>query len=424
MKKILNIFLAATAIASLGSCAKESPFDEEGVVEVGKFAKSALNVELKNESGVPDVYNRPTRAGAPSVDKFRVDFIREGETTPTESYLYEEMPEVVTLPVGEYKAMAHYGENLPAAWENPYYEGETSFAIQANEITENVEPIVCSLSNVRVSVIFDPSLAANMSEDSKVTVYIGDGESGKLDFTLADSEKSGYFAYLPESTTLAAVFSGNVEGYPTSETKAYDNVAPGRHYRITFRLRQAGAEDPGDITLDLKVDATVESVDMNQNLDFEDTVIEDDMRPTEGNKEPEPGPDQPGQNPPAITAKAPVSLDGVNMVTDGMECELYIHSEAGIEKFEVVIDSPDLTEDELQSVGLSKNLDLVNPDPSYEESLVGLGFPVRVAGQKDVTFNITSFLPMLGIFGPNKHTFRLTVSDANGTTTKDLVLQF
>ncbi len=426
MNKILNLIIFATIALALGGCSKETPFDDLTTVATGKFSTKALSVELQNENGVPDVYNRPTRSGAPEIGNFRVDFIKEGETEPTESYLYSEMPEIVVLPVGNYTASAHYGENLPAAWENPYYEGSTKITIKADEITEDAEPIVCSLSNIRVSVVFDPVLARNMSDDSKVTVYMGDGINGKLDFTKNDSEKSGYFSFLPESTTLAAVFSGVVEGYPASETKAYDNVAPGRHYRITFRLRQAGAEDPGDINLDLSVDASVEIVDMNSNLDFEDNVIEDDMRPTEGDNGDEPGPGidpQPGSAP-AITAKAPITLDGVNYIDGSPECELYIHSETGIETFKVEIDSPNLTEDELQSVGLAKNLDLVNPDPSYEEGLIGLGFPVRVGGEKDVTFSITTFLPMLGLFGNNRHTFRLTVSDANGTTVKELVLQY
>lgn len=425
MKKSVNILLSAIVALGFASCSKEDPFTAEDVI-TGSFAKSALSVSLQNEDGVPDVYGRPTRAGAPDVNNFTVSFYKDGEGEPTKSYLFAEMPEVVTLPIGDYTVKATYGQDLAAAWENPHYSGQSAFSIEEDEITDNVDPIVCRLDNVRVSVNFDDSLLANMTPDSKVTVYMGDGVNGRLDFTANDTEKSGYFAFMPESTTLAAEFNGMVEGYPTSETKAYNDVEPGRHYRITFKLHQAGEEDPGDVNTSINVDATVEVVDMNMSINPDDDVIDDDMRPVEEDPaDPnQPGDDNPGNNPPAITGKAPINLDIVNVYQDGMDCELYIHSDAGIDQFIVEINSPNLTAEELSGVGLAQRLDLVNPDDSYVDGLEGLGFPVRVGGQKDVTFTITSFLPLLGVFGPNQHDFVLTVTDANGTTQKTLTLKF
>lgn len=418
MKKKSYIFITASMLLGLASCSKESPFDNGEETVYGRFATSALRVELQNESGVPDVYNRPTRAGAPDTGNFNIAFIKEGDAEPTITYKYAEMPEIVTLPVGNYTALATYGQNLPAAWEDPYYKGETEFSIQADEITEVYEPIVCRLSNIRVSIAFDSALLAEMADDCAVTVKVGD--EGTLDFTRNDTEKSGYFAYVENSITLAAFFHGTVEGYATSETKAYNNVEPGTHYRITFRLHQAGEEDPGDVNTGLTVDASVEIINMNNNIDIDDDVIEDDMRPVEGDKEPDnPGPNQ--GTPPAITAKAPLSMESDNIVTDGMECEFYVHSETGINNLTVDIDSTTLTAEELEGVGLTSHLDLVNPG-QFEEALTGLGFPVNVGGKKDLTFNITDFLPMLSVLGPGAHKFIITVTDDGGTTKKTLTL--
>lgn len=419
MKTTIKLLLAAALLSGVTSCSKEEPFGGDETTEFGKVSTASLKVALENESGVPDVHNRPTRAGAPDVNDFTVDFIKDGETEPTQSYVYSEMPEVVTLPVGKYTARASYGENAPAAWENPYFEGSSEqFDIVADEITDNVAPIVCRLSNVRVSIVFDPTLQGKMSADSKVTVKVGD--TGSLDFTAADSEKSGYFAYVEDSHTLAATFEGEVDGYATKETKAYDDVAPGKHYRITFRLHEAGAEDPGDITGDLSVDASVEVVDMNSEVDYDEPTVPDDMRPSEGGDEPDPGPD-PGENAPAVTAKAPLSFDKDNEVTDGMECEFYVHSETGIVSLTVDIDSTTLTAEELEGVGLQSHLDLVNPG-NMAEALGGLGFPINVSGQKDLTFNITDFMPMLTMLGPGTHKFIIKVTDEGGTTTKTLTL--
>lgn len=437
MKHYISLFLSLAMLVVLGACSKEDPFNfgpEEGE---GRLLKSALQVELANPEGITVI----TRAATPTADDFTVDFIADGETAPHVSYLYSEMPEVVTLPVGVWKAVAHYGENASNAWESPYFEGSTSFNVVQDKITEVADPIVARLSNVRVSIKFDYNLSQNMSADSKVTVKVG--ESGTLDFTADDAERSGYFAYVENSCSLTATFIGEVEGLPVTESKVFDNVAPGSHYSITFRLHDAGEEDPGDINAGLVVDASVTVEDMNIVIDGEDDpIIEDDMRPVQGGDDPnpgpgpdQPGPDQPGGSAPTVVSAKPaadseyagfkpVDLETVNTVTDDLYCALEVTSTAdgGIQGFTVTINSGTLTAEELEGFGLSQNLDLVNPG-SLAGPLEGLGFPINVGGQKNVQFNITGFLPMLSVLGPGNHEFLLEITDANGTTTKSLKLQ-
>lgn len=425
MKQYIKYFGILAAIAVLGSCSKEDPFwgtDSEGE---GKILKSALTVNVPNADGFI-VASRPvlTRAAAPVADDFTVDFIKSGETEPFRSYLYSRMPEVVTLPVGTYEAVARYGDNPAQDWEAPYYEGKTAFSVAADKITSDIEPINARLSNVRVSIVFAPTLIANMSADSKVTVRVG--ESGTLEFTPQDAERSGYFAYVENSNTLTATFSGNVEDLPVTESKVYDNVAPGSHYRVTFRMHDAGEDDPGSINGTFAVDASVEVVDMNIPIDEEeDQILEDDLRPVEGDKEPvtPPSPDKPA---PKATALQPsgdyagyqmIDLDKVNEVTDDLYCAWKVTSEAegGFRKFDVEIISGTLTPEELVGVGLQKDIDLINPG-QFEEALVGLGFPVNLGGATEAEFDITEFLSLMAALGEANHEFRLTVTDANGTS--------
>lgn len=56
--------------------------------------------------------------------------------------------------------------------------------------------------------------------------------------------------------------------------------------------------------------------------------------------------------------------------------------------------------------------------------LTGLGLPVNVAGQKDVEFDISGFLFLMGALGECEHHFVLTVTDANGTTVKTLKIKY
>lgn len=428
MKKYINYGLSILAIATLGACSKDEPFgwDDEAP---GKVLKSALALEVNNADDLPILY-RATRAVAPVVDDFTVDFYKEGESEPTSTYVYKDMPEVVTLPAGAFTAVAHYGENASAAWEAPYFKGETKFVVVSDKVTDDVDPIVAKLSNVRVSIKFDAALKNAISSDAKVSVMVG--ESGTLDFTAADADRSGYFAYVENSHTLTATFSGKVEGYDVVESKGYDNVAPGQHYSITFRLHDAGAEDPGEVSAGVIVDAEVEIVDMNVTLDpEEDEILKDDLRPVEGEEE-NPGPvnpptpDDPDKVAPKAEALVPagdfagydkLNLDAVNEATDHLYCAWKVVSEAegGFKVFTVDIISNTLTPGELSGVGLTDHIDLINPG-EYEEALAGLGFPVNVGGLNSAEFDITSFLSLLGALGEGNHEFRLTVTDANGTS--------
>lgn len=418
MKKYIGIALALASVLTLGSCSKDEPFPNEWN-DTGSIRKSSLGLEVLNEE-----FLVKSGENTPDVNSFMVDFIKDGESDPKVSYRYADMPEIITLPVGDYKVVATYGENASAAWEAPYFKGESeTFKIKTDEITDNISPVVCKLSNIRVTILIDDALRNAIDSNASISVNVGN--EGSLDFTLAEinENKSGYFAYVQNSNTLAATFNGKVEGYETHETKTYDNVAPGTHYRITFKLHSASSEDPGDIGLNMRVDASVESVNMNYSVDVDPPLLEDDMRPTQGgNDDPQPPVGQDGG--PEITAKAPVNLDAVNDVVAGMECVLNVHSDAGIQTFDVYINSETLTKEVLEGVGLSTHLDMVNPG-ELEEGLVSLDLPVKdqVLGQHDVKFDISQFMDLLGIYGAANHEFKLVVKDANGTTTKTLKLR-
>lgn len=423
MKKYLNIFLFIALTAILGSCSKEEPFGDD----TGTLRTTGLKVSIMNS-------DKTKAATTPDVNDFTVQILKDGTEDIVRSFRYGDMPEVVELPVGTYYARAFYGENPAAAFEAPYYKGETEspFSIKADEITELADPIVCKFANIKVTVYFDQALSAAMSADSKVVVNAGETGSS-LEFTKAMEGTAGYFAYVDNSQTLTATFIGLVEDYQTTESKTYADVKPGNHYKITFKLHQADP-DKGDGDLDLKVDATVITEDINVPIDPDDETIEDDMRPKEDDGDDQGGGDDKPTGP-EIKAEPPVDLDKVNDVTaDGLHCVLNITSTTGITGFVVDINSDKLTPAELGSIGLSDHLDLINPvkpasgdqpETDMTETLQGLGFPVKdqIENQKSVKFDITGFMGMLSMLGAGNHEFILKVSDSTGTTTKTLKLR-
>lgn len=430
MKLYKGAILSMVAAMILAACSKEDPFSPDVISgPTGQLRTGCLAPSLKNPEGA-----LTTRAGLPATDDFQIIITPEGKRNPVATYRFADMPEIITLGAGEYEVTAHYGDNPIAEWEAPYYKGSSKFTIEADKITDEVDPIVASLGNIRVTVKFGPNLLGAMSADSKVVVKAGD--EGVKSFEAGET-RSAYFKYVNESMTLTATFEGTVDGDYVVESKVYEDVAPGNHYTITFKMQGIIPDEPGTVQPSVIVDATLETVDMNYTASGEgdDPILPDDLRPTQGGSNTPDDPTPPGPShelkAPQITAAipadqslTPVNLDIVNEVTDKTYCALNIVSTAdgGISDFKVVIDSPTLTKDELEGFGLAQELDLVNPG-NLADPLSGLGFPINVGGEKNVTFNITGFLDMLASIGSGVHKFILTVTDANGTTIKTLQLE-
>lgn len=420
MTKILKIFTLLSAWMLLfTACEKENPFpgstdDATGSVN---FRKMVVEVSSKETQ---------VRSSSVDVASFVVDIISETGVTAY-SGTYAALPEVVTLPVGNYTVSVKSPANPDADWDTPYYEGSQKFSIKENDVTY-VDPVVCKLANVKVSVRFDAKLTSQMADDCTVTVETGTGAT--LQFAKNET-RSGYFRYVAGegSHTLVATFHGTVEGNIEENFRTYTDVAPGNHYIITYTLKTPSSGTPdntGTVTPGLFVDASVEVEDMNINVDVEDETIPDTDRPQQGEPGPGPGPGpEPTGNPPTVVAMINGSTDyasPVEVTGEAISVTVKVDSEAdsGLSAFTVEIVSTTLSDEVLGDVGLAKNLDLVNPG-AFDAALTGIGFPTYVGGMKDVPlFDISTLVPLLKSLGAGDHKFILTVTDANGSTVKTL----
>lgn len=411
---------------TVSSCGKEAPFTPNGDQEgEGRLLKNAVTVDLRADERIV------RSSEGISMGDFVISIVNSSDQT-VYTYKYSDMPDIVSLPAGIYTLKASYGDPDEVGIDRPHYIGESeSFSVKANEITDNIGKVVCRLNKVKISIAFATVLSSSMSQDSYVEVRHGQ-DVNSLNLTKLH-EINGNAAYFPyvEGEPLHVTFHGLVEGWNTHETKSYpaEDVKNGTHYKITFKLHTSDPNNQGDAKPGVKVDATVRSFDVERNVPTGgETILDDIERPKEDPENPDkPDVPTPSGEGPVITPQAPIDLDIVNIMK-GDESDIVIlnvtsSSEEGITGFTADIESPNLTPEELESVGLSSHLDLVNPG-EIRDALDGLGLPVDVGGQKSVEFNISKFMPLLVIFGPNEHSFILTVTDANGTTVKTLKLKF
>ena len=422
--KISNIALAA-AMLTVASCSEHwtPPTGSDGSLALG-----SMIVDVKENANV--IVSSGSRAAA-DVNSFQVT-IYDKTGAEAGSWTYGQMPEIVPLAAGDgyvVKVKSHDVEK--AAWEQPYYYGESkAFTIEKNKITE-VGTVTAEFKSIKVTVEFSDALKAIVDDDVKVVIEAND--EGLITFTKKEVEdgSAAYFEAVDGSTTMVAHFIGSISGNAIDNKVPFTDVTAGQHRIVRYGIQIGpdvpepdGSITPGGISLDTEI---VE-VDIDGNTTVKDPNIDPSGRPGYEDSE-KPGPDDPTPPTPggeAATFKSE-TLDtegGINYSKDWVgDAIVTIVCPEGFAKLEVVIDSEGLTPDVLEGVGLAKEFDLANPG-SLAEGLEGLGFPIgdAVLGKTTVDFNITDFVPLLNIY-PGKSDFIITVTDSKGATST-LTLKF
>lgn len=270
MKKILNIlFVAVLSAITLSSCDKgfDNEVQAEGSLSLKDFEATVQNAEDVIES----------RSMSVDVSTFKVVIVNNATGAEVGSWVYRSLPEIVTLPVGSYTVKVYNTELQNAAWEAPYFYGSQDFVIKENDVTV-VDDIVCTLSNLKVSIKYSDKLKAAIGTGEDVKVNVTVGENSSLDFAYGET-RAGYFRCDAENKSLVATFSGTVEGYYISEYKVISDVAQGQHRIITFSLQTAPdvSDEYGAVgTTGLTLNATVTTVDMTNDVPAEEEIIQPD----------------------------------------------------------------------------------------------------------------------------------------------------
>lgn len=271
--KILSFFVVAAMALGLASCSESW---EPKTDKTGQLALSSLGVEV---AGGEDVINsnvnpRPSRAEV-DLKPFVVRIYKDNGDLYSQM-TYGEMPEIITLPVGNYSVKVSSHEVKKAEWEHPLFEGEKSFKIEDSKIT-NVGSIKCTFASLKVSVRFTDDLRKVMGSDVQVKVVAND--VGELIFTPAET-RSGYYEVIEGSTTLAASFTGTVMSVKENINKVYTDIKAGQHRIITFSLKRNPQQpDPSTGWIDpnegIYVDTSVE----DENISGDVPVDEDPENP-------------------------------------------------------------------------------------------------------------------------------------------------
>lgn len=415
-----NILFTLTAIMALllSSCHSEEmrmKETEKGEVSLAKFT---ISVEL--EIGNIEF----SRASDIDVSKYIIT-IKDAKGEEVGNWIYGEMPEIISLAVGNYTVEAASSSQPTTGINMPYYKGEQEFTIEANKLTE-VETIECHLANICVKFEFEEEFAELIEDDFEAVLKIGDNS---VTMTKADEGKKAYLPAVSENNSLDITWKGTLDGEAKEGIMRQDNIQVGEMHTVNFNLDKVDEVYPFGLKVSIQIDETISRVD-------DMLVVNPGTEPPLEDFPAEDGGEDEGTGGGGTTSDAPTIVgtsfkgspfDIDNDVLEIKEDEVVtlkvtLSSSVGIGHVYVTIDSETLTSDILGEVGLSSSFDLAEPG-QYEEGLKTLGLPVsdEVKDKKNVVFDITEFTKLLGAYGTANHKFILQVKDTNGnSTTKTL----
>lgn len=423
MKKILFICLSLiTILFTFSACHSERM--DLGLPQ-GSGELSLVSLKMNIDLNVDTVLLHPKSRAGVDVSKFLVS-IFDKEKQLIEQFVYDEMPEIVSLPVGQYTIEVASAAEATSGFDVPFYKGDTNIVVEENKITEGIS-VSCKLANVMVKVTYEEDIRALMGEDVVTIVSLG---TDSLVIPITETRTGYLVAPASESAMMEINMRGTVDGEYVSITQKVDNVQAGQLNIIDYTLDPVDDGSNGNlaINIDSSITTSDETVEVNPG---KEQGIEDFPAGGGGSSSEDDGNDD-GEETGAsisITGKniggSSFNIDQTQTITGATTLIVGIEASAGIQNLKVKISSDN---DEFKEIGNGLGeFDLAHSDTMNDTAqgmMPQLGLPLDgdVLNKTSLDFNISNFTSLLLGF-KGTHTFTITVVDNKGNrVSKSLVI--
>ena len=418
--------LAAVAFVAAGCVNEEPPYKEEPKPTPGDatgfLSVSGLSMRVfYDETDVrpddtSDQTQSPqavsgTRAEQPDVDGFIVEILDADNAQvfkKTYAELKQQLAEPMELPVGAYRMEVRSEESTPdVAWEHPVYGATSSFTISKAQTTQ-LEEVVCTLQNIKVTVDYSSELAGMLADTSKATISLGQTSQEFL----KTETRAAYFKSLDIENTLDFNFDGVFADtdIPAQFSKQITGVKAGQWRKISVVINYA---DKGTLLFQVTVDNNIIQ-DNSFVVDGTDNLLEELLE----------DPSAPALAWPGHDMSKPFTLTDAMFDDNGNCIEPFVFDLAspnGIESLRVNIASTSSQfMASMAAIQLPETFDLCALDASSPAGIIlkGFGYPVggELKGQQAKSFNIAGQIKALYEFD-GTHTFSFDMTDAKGVST-------
>lgn len=420
--------LAVAAFVAAGCVNEEPPYKEEpkptpgdatGFLSVSGLSMRVVYDETDvRPDDTSDQTQSPqavsgTRAGQPDVDGFIVEILDADNAQvfkKTYAKLKQQLAEPMELPVGAYRMEVRSKESTPdVAWEHPVYGATSSFTISKAQTTQ-LEEVVCTLQNIKVTVDYSSELAGMLADTSKATISLGQTSQEFL----KTETRAAYFKSLDIENTLVFNFDGVFAGtdIPAQFSKQITGVKAGQWRKISVVINYA---DKGTLLFQVTVDNNIIQ-DNSFVVDGTDNLLEELLE----------DPSAPALAWPGHDMSKPFTLTDAMFDDNGNCIEPFVFDLAspnGIESLRVNIASTSSQfMASMAAIQLPETFDLCALDASSPAGIIlkGFGYPVggELKGQQAKSFNIAGQIKALYEFD-GTHTFSFDMTDAALTLVVD-----
>lgn len=418
--------LAVAAFVAAGCVNEEPPYKEEpkptpgdatGFLSVSGLSMRVVYDETDvRPDDTSDQTQSPqavsgTRAEQPDVDGFIVEILDADNAQvfkKTYAELKQQLAEPMELPVGAYRMEVRSEESTPdVAWEHPVYGATSSFTISKAQTTQ-LEEVVCTLQNIKVTVDYSSELAGMLADTSKATISLGQTSQEFL----KTETRAAYFKSLDIENTLDFNFDGVFADtdIPAQFSKQITGVKAGQWRKISVVINYA---DKGTLLFQVTVDNNIIQ-DNSFVVDGTDNLLEELLE----------DPNAPALAWPGHDMSKPFTLTDAMFDDNGNCIEPFVFDLAspnGIESLRVNIGSTSSRfMASMAAIQLPETFDLCALDASSPAGIIlkGFGYPVggELKGQQAKSFNIAGQIKALYEFD-GTHTFSFDMTDAKGVST-------
>ena len=418
--------LAVAAFVAAGCVNEEPPYKEEpkptpgdatGFLSVSGLSMRVVYDETdvrpddtSDQTQSPQAVSS-TRAEQPDVDGFIVEILDADNAQvfkKTYAELKQQLAEPMELPVGAYRMEVRSEESTPdVAWEHPVYGATSSFTISKAQTTQ-LEEVVCTLQNIKVTVDYSSELAGMLADTSKATISLGQTSQEFL----KTETRAAYFKSLDIENTLDFNFDGVFAdtNIPAQFSKQITGVKAGQWRKISVVINYA---DKGTLLFQVTVDNNIIQ-DNSFVVDGTDNLLEELLE----------DPNAPTLAWPGHDMSKPFTLTDAIFDDNGNCIEPFVFDLAspnGIESLRVNIASTSSQfMASMAAIQLPETFDLCALDASSPAGIIlkGFGYPVggELKGQQAKSFNIAGQIKALYEFD-GTHIFSFDMTDAKGVST-------
>ncbi len=225
------------------SCEKEEArFDQPKgslVVNIGLFISiNEIDKSLKSTSAVED---------------FKVVIFNASHQEVLSFEHEADMPGEIELEAGQYYVTASSENNLPAAFDNPYYFGESEvFSITPGALTS--VSVNCELANTMVSIVYTSNVRNNYTNYTTTV----SSSAGSLLYSGSET-RAGFFQPLP--LTISALLTWQKEDGST-ETKTLTGSIPTPQARKHYEIHIDAVPAEGSSAIQITVDEGTDPVEV------------------------------------------------------------------------------------------------------------------------------------------------------------------